>query len=417
MIPLKNSKANKMAQKNNLLRVPYALAVHDDKEIESVVRVIKERRTNMSRETSLFEKSVAKLFGKKYGVMVNSGSSANLLAVEILNLPPGSEVITPLLTFSTTVSPLIKNDLVPVFADVEKGKYVINVNQIEKLISKKTKALMIPLLFGNIPDMEKLYKIAKKYKLYFIEDSCDTIGASFNNKPTGMYSDITTTSFFGSHIITAGGNGGMILVSNKAWRDKAKVLRGWGRSSSLFEESEDVKKRFNTKLNGIPYDAKFIFDAIGYNFLPNEIGAAFGNAQIKKLPKFKKTREFNFNYLLRFFKKYENFFILPIQEKEVKTEWLAFPLTINKNAPFTRLELVKYLEEYNIQTRPIFTGNILKQPGFRNIKHRMTQGGCPVTNEVMERGFVIGCHQGIKSEQLKRIEKVFNSFFTKKLKS
>lgn len=402
-----------MVTSNNLLRVPYALAVHDDRETQRVIRVLNEHRTNMSRETSEFEKSIAILFGKKYGVMVNSGSSANLLAVEILNLPPGSEVITPLLTFSTTVSPLIKKGLVPVFADVEKGKYVINVNQIEKLISKKTKALMIPLLFGNVPDMEKLLKIAKKYNLYFIEDSCDTIGATFNNKPTGTYSDISTTSFFGSHIITAGGNGGMILMNNKIWRDAALVLRGWGRSSSLFEESEDVKKRFRSKLDGIPYDAKFIFDAIGYNFLPSEMGAAFGNAQLEKLPKFRKTREFNFEYLLKFFKKYEDFFILPIQEREARTQWLAFPLTITKSAPFTRLELVKYLEAHNIQTRPIFTGDILKQPGFRNIKHRIINEGCPVTDEVMERGFVIGCHHGLEMKHLEMIEKVFAAFISK----
>ena len=180
---------------NSNLRVPYALAVHGNEEKLRVIKVLDEHRTNLGKETIEFEKNVAKAFGKKFGVMVNSGSSANFLAIELLNLPPKSEVITPLLTFSTTVSPLVQHGLIPVFADVDPGKYTVNVDQIEKLITKKTKALMIPLLLGNVPDMGRLKEIAKKHKLFFVEDSCDTLGATFNGKPTGAYSDITITSF------------------------------------------------------------------------------------------------------------------------------------------------------------------------------------------------------------------------------
>lgn len=400
---------NKINKKQSL-RIPYALAVHDEKETKRIVRVLEEHRTNMGRETAEFEKSVAKFFGKKYAVMVNSGSSANFLAIQILNLPPGSEVITPLLTFSTTVAPLVQHKLIPVFADVEPGKYTINIDQIEKLITKKTKALMIPLLLGNVPDMEKLAKIAKKYNLFLIEDSCDTLGATFNGKPTGNFSDITTTSFFGSHIITAGGNGGMIMFNNPGWRDKAKVLRGWGRSSSLFSESESIDKRFKTKVDGIPYDAKFIFEELGYNLLPCEIGAAFGNEQLKKLPRFRKTRENNFEYLHDFFSRYEDLFTLPTQDSRVKTQWLAFPLTIKKTAPFSRLEIAVYLEKNNIQTRPVFTGNILRQPGFKRIPHKAPLKNYPVTNNIMEQGFVIGCHHGLKVEHLKKLKEVFSAF-------
>lgn len=396
-------------------RVPYALSVYDDEEIKAVVAVLKEHRTNMGIETQNFEKGIAKLFDKKYGVMVNSGSSANFLAIELLNLPTGSEVITPLLTFSTTVAPLVQHGLIPVFADVEPGTYVINVNKVEELITKKTKALMIPLLLGNVPDMEKLKKIAQKHNLIFIEDSCDTLGAQVNGKPTGTYSDISTTSFFGSHIITAGGNGGMIMVNRSNWKDRVRVLRGWGRSSALFAESENIEERFKTKLGTIPYDAKYFFQEMGYNFLPNEMGSAFGNAQLEKLPKFKKIREYNFEYLSNFFKNYENFFILPKQDKKVSTQWLAFPLTIRANAPFSRLELVKYLEAENIQTRPIFTGNILKHPGFKHISHRIMSGGFPVTNEITEKGFVIGCHHGLKKKHLDRLKKVFIYFLEKYL--
>lgn len=404
-----------MPKSNNNLRVPYALAVHGNEEKQRVVAVLDEHRTNTGKETYEFEERSTKYFGKKYATMVNSGSSANLLAFELLNLPEGSEVITPLLTFSTTVSPLLKKGLVPVFADVEPGTYVINVGQVENLITKKTRALIIPLLLGNVPDMERLRKIAKKYKLFFVEDACDTYGAKFQGKPTGEYTNITTTSFFGSHIITAAGNGGMILVNNPKWHTRAKVLRGWGRNSSVFQESEDVTKRFKVKLGKIPYDAKFVFSEVGYNFLASEITAAFANAQLDKLPKFRKTRAYNFSYLLRFFSNFTNFFILPTQRQDVETQWLAFPLTIKKNAPFTRLDIVTYLERNNIQTRPIFTGNILKQPGFRNIPYRIASNKCPVTNGIMERGFIVGCHHGMDERHLNKLKAVFLSFLKKYL--
>jgi len=396
-------------KKKQPLRVSYAMAVHDEKETARVVKVMNEHRTIIGRETKEFEASVAKYFGKKYGIMVNSGSSANLLAVELMQLPEGSEVITPLLTFSTTVAPLVQKGLVPVFVDVTPGTYQINVDHIEKLITKKTKALFIPLLLGNVPDLAKLRAIAKKHKLIFVEDSCDTLGATFNGKPSGTYSDISTTSFYGSHIITAGGTGGMILIQTEKWRDHAKVLRGWGRSSSFFSESEDIKVRFGRKIEGIDYDGKFIFDEIGYNFLPIEIGAAFGNEQIKKLPKFRKVREANFARLFKFFTKYEEFFILPSQDKRVRTQWLAFPLTIKENAPFKRLEVMTHLEESNIQTRPIFSGNILKQPAFKHIIHK-GQKSYPATDAIMERGFLIGCHHGMTSKHLDRLEEVMTGF-------
>lgn len=392
------------------LRVPYALAVHGDEEKERVSAVLDEHRTNTGKETYEFEERSTKYFGKKYAVMVNSGSSANLLAFELLNLPEGSEVITPLLTFSTTVSPLLKKGLIPVFVDVTAGTYNINVDQIEELLTKKTRALMIPLLLGNIPDMERLRKIAKKHKLFFVEDSCDTYGGKFKGKPTGTYTDITTTSFFGSHILTAAGNGGMILVNDPKWHTRAKVLRGWGRNSSVFQESEDITKRFKVKLGKIPYDAKFVFSEIGYNFLPSEITAAFANVQLDKLERFRKIRVQNFSYLYNFFKQYQDIFVLPQQATTVETQWLAFPLTIKKEAPFTRLEIVTYLEVNNIQTRPVFTGNILMQPGFAKIPHRIASNKCPITNEIMERGFIVGCHHGMGPDHLKKLEQVFSSF-------
>lgn len=398
--------------RNTGLRIPYGLSVYDDKEINAVVKVLSEHRSNMGIETSNFENNVSKQFGKKYGIMVNSGSSANLLATMLLALPKDSEVITPSLTFSTTVAPLLQQGLKPVFVDVLPGKYVINETEIEKKITKKTKAIMLPLLLGNVPNMEVIKKIADKHKLFIIEDSCDTLGATYNKIPTGKFSDISTTSFFGSHIITAGGNGGMLMVNNPDWVKKAKLLRGWGRTSSLFTESEDIEKRFSGKIGNIPYDTKFIFDEIGFNFLPSEMGAAFGNIQLKKLSKFKKIRNNNFIKLTKIFKKYENFFLLPIQDEKVSTQWLAFPLTIKKDAPFTRLSITTYLEKNNVQTRPIFTGNVIKQPGFEKALSGNKTSDYPVTNEIMERGFVVGCHQGLTLIQINRLEELLEKFIT-----
>lgn len=398
---------------NNSLRVSYAIALHDDLEKQKIISVLDEHRTIIGKETKEFEERVAKHFGKKFGVMVNSGSSANLLSLELLDLPKGSEVITPLLTFSTTAAPLLQKNLVPVFVDVEQGKYTINIDQIEKAITKKTKALMIPLLIGNVPNLKSIRQLAKKHQLYFIEDSCDTLGATFLGKPSGTYSDVSTTSFYGSHIITAGGGGGMLLMNNKKWYDRARVFRGWGRNSSLINDSEDINKRYTVKLDSIPYDAKFIFSEVGYNFMPMEIGAAFGNAQLDKLNSFKKTREKNFRTLFEFFKQYEHLFILPVQDKMVQTQWLAFPLTIKKKAPFTRLDIVIYLEENNIQTRPIFTGNILKQPGFKKASFRLAAKKFPNTDEIMKNSFLIGCHHGLTEEHIDKIKHVFTSFIKK----
>ncbi|HVA96954.1 MAG TPA: aminotransferase class I/II-fold pyridoxal phosphate-dependent enzyme [Candidatus Acidoferrales bacterium] len=399
-----------MPKQQDNLRVPYGLAVHGKEEEERVLAVLREHRTIMGKETAEFEKKVASLFGKSIGITVNSGSSANLLAIEILNIQKGSEVITPILTFSTTVAPLIMKDLIPVFVDVEKGSYILNLDQVEKAITTKTRALMIPFLLGNVPDLVRIKKIAKKHNLFVILDSCDTLGATFNKKKVGEFGDICTTSFYGSHIITAGGNGGMLLVDSQKYADKAKTLRGWGRGSALIGETEDIGSRYKTKIGQLPYDAKFIFTDIGYNFLPMEIGSAFGNAQLKKLNKFKKIRETNFKKLHSFFKKYENLFILPEQDPLVQTQWLAFPLTIKKLAPFSRVDLLTFLEKNNIQTRPIFTGVITKQPGFSNIKHKTFLKSFPMTEEVMERGFLIGCHQGLEEKHLKKIEDTFNKF-------
>ena len=403
--------------KKSVMRVFYAQAVYGKEEIAAVNEVLATPlRIGAGARVKKFEHAIAKLFGKQYGIMVNSGSSANLLGVEALDLPNGSEVITPVLTFSTTLAPLLQKGLKPVFVDVVPGTYIIDVDKIEKAITRKTHALMIPSLLGNIPDLQKLQRIAKKHKLFFIEDSCDTLGATFEGKPTGWYSDISTTSFYASHIITAAGSGGMVCVRDAKLANKILIKSNWGRNSTLFgsyEKSEDIKKRFAGHIGRQPYDAKFVFSEIGYNLQSGELNAAFGLEQLKKLKIFSARRQSNYKRLYRFFTQYEQFFILPVQDHRVKTNWLAFPLTIRSGAPFSRMEITRYLEEHNIQTRPIFTGNVLRQPAFSALSKSTMANGYPVADEVMKSGFVIGCHHGLEEVELDYLESVVSDFLRK----
>ncbi len=420
MSPETKVKSRKMGRKiKKEIRVSYATTFYGEPEIKAVLGVLRRPSKYIVAGTLVreFEGKIAKLFGKKYGVMVNSGSSANLLVVELAGLPKGSEVITPLLTFATTVAPLIQKGLVPVFADVEEGTYQIDVSQIEPLITKKTKAIIVPSLIGNLPNFKELRRIAKKYHLLFVEDSCDTLGAHFGGRPTGTYSDISTTSFYASHIVTAAGGGGMACFNDREIARRALVMSNWGRESTLFgvyEKSEDIKKRFSGKVAGIPYDAKFIFSEIGYNFQVTDIQAAFGLENLKRLPEFARRRRANFKRLKSFFRDYEEFFILPRELPGAKTVWLAFPLTIRRGVPFSRLEITKYLEEHNIQTRPVFGGNILKQPGFRKFtSFRARRGGYPVTDFVMRNSFLIGCHHGLTENMLTHVFETFRKFLGK----
>jgi len=399
--------------KSKNLRVPYGLSVHGKDEIKAVTKVLKSS-TQMGKNVSIFEKKISKLFSKKYGLMVNSGSSALMLAMETLDIPEGSEVITPALTFSTTVGYIVRNKLVPVFVDVEEGTYCINENKIKDLITNKTKAIVAPHLMGNIVNWEKLAPMLKKKGILIIEDSADTLGATHKNKSTGHHADISITSFYGSHIINCAGNGGMVCFNDKRQYIKAKLLRSWGRSSSLFDEkSEKIENRFNIKLDGILYDKKFVFETIGHNLEPSELGAAFGLVQLKKLKANLRKREINFDLHTKFLKKYSKYFILPKQLPQSKSGWLAYPITITKNAPFSRTQMQIFLEKKNIQTRVVFTGNILRQPGFKNIKAIKDKKGYPEADKVMKNGILIACHHGLTKSMIKHIHKSIDEFLLK----
>ena len=392
--------------------ISYAKTVYGKEEIDAVIKCLGES-TQMGNYSRMFESQIAKLFNKKYCLYVNSGSSALYIGIEALNLPEGSEVITPALTFSTSVGCLVKNNLVPVFVDVDLNTYCIDCEQIEKNINKNTKAILAPNLLGNLCDWPLIRKIADKYNLVVIEDSADTLGAKIDGNSSGFYSDISITSFYGSHIINCAGNGGALALNDENVLSEAKLLRSWGRSSSLFDEkSESINNRFNISLEGIEYDAKFVFEKVGYNVEGNEVGASFGLTQLKKLKQNILTRQNNFKKQFDFFEKHNDFFMNPLQNKNVDTAWLAYPILIKESAPFTRREFQIYLEERNIQTRVVFTGNILKQPMTKNINKKISEYGYKNSDLIMKQGVLLPVHHGLTDRMFMRLHKTINDFLS-----
>jgi len=401
---------NKDDSMDELEQIAYAKTVYGQEEIDAVVKCLSES-TQMGKYSRKFEERIANLFDKKHCLYVNSGSSALFIGVEAFSFPAGGEVITPVLTFSTSIGCLVKNDLVPVFVDVEPLTYNIDVSQIEAQISDKTVAILAPNLMGNLCDWPVIREIADRHGLVVIEDSADTLGATINGKGSGFYSDMSITSFYGSHIINCAGNGGALAINDEKVMEKAKLLRSWGRSSSLFDEkSEAIENRFNIDLDGIDYDAKFVFETVGYNLEGNEVGAAFGLAQLEKLQQNIEMRQSNFKQQCDFFNKHSNYFTNPQETLDCETAWLAFPLLINESAPFTRKEFQIFLENRKIQTRVVFTGNILRQPMCRNIEKKVLKQGYPNADRVMAQGVLLPLHHGMTESMFARFQATVQEF-------
>ena len=400
--------------KTDYIRVPYCKSIHGTEEVEAVLKCLSES-TQMGKYTRLFERKIADLFEKKESLFVNSGSSALYIGMEAFDFPKGSEIITPALTFSTTVGCISKNDLIPVFVDVEPYTYCIDVNKIEANITDKTVAILAPNLIGNICDWPAIKKLADKYNLKVFEDSADTLGAKIDGISSGKYTDMSITSFYGSHVIHCAGNGGALALNDDEVIKQAKLLRSWGRSSSIFDEnnSESIENRFNIDLEGIEYDAKFVFERVGYNLEGSEIGASFGLAQLNKLEQIIETRNKNFNIQKEFFSKYNNIFTMPQQLPNSKTAWMVFPIVIKENAPFTRRDFQIYLEERNIQTRPVFTGNVIRQPICRNIKFKASSEGYPNADRIMKGGLLLPVHHGLTDQMFESLHSVINEFLMK----
>ena len=393
-----------------MTKISYGKNVYDKREINAVLKTLK-NSTQMGKSVETFESKIAKLFSKKYGLMVNSGSSALILALKAMNFPRGSEIIAPCLNFGTAVSSIMLCNLNPIFVDCEIKTLQIDLSKIEKKISKKTKALLIPNLIGNIPDWKGIRKIASKHKLKIIEDSADTLGATINNRSTGIYSDISITSFYGSHVISCAGNGGILLTNNKDYFSKAKVLRSWGRMSTLIKDSENINKRLGIKLRGFNYDRKFVFSEAGYNFEPSELGASFGIEQLKKFRSFSMLRNRNFKLHYEFFKKLDKYFTVPKINKNIKTNFLAYPVILKSNSKLSRKDFQVYLEKNKIQTRPIFTGNTLRHPAFKSLvsnKNKLNE--FKNSDYIMKYGLLIGCHQGLSLKDISYIHSVISNY-------
>jgi len=390
----------------------YTRAIYGKKEIAAVNESLSSDWLVPGKYSSRFEEKVAKIFGQNFGLFLNSGSSANLLAIKVLGLPKRGEVITPACTFATTINPLLSEGLKPVLVDVELDTYNTDISILEKAITPKTVAFMIPHLVGNINDMVKLRKIADKHKLKLIEDSCDTIGATLGGKSTGIYADASTTSFYASHIITAAGGGGMVMFKNKKEAELAKIYRDWGRAlPEHFDESPE--KRFAFSINDKPHDGKFVFLVQGYNLKPIDLQAAFGLIQLERLKEFSKTRDRNFKRLYKFFGKYPDHFILPRQLPETKTNWLAYPVTIKKGSSIKRVELMRFLEENKIQTRVLFSGNIIHHPAYKKSDFRIF-GNLKNADYILSNSMLLGCHHGLSDSHLDYMTDMIKKFLKSK---
>ena len=389
-------------------KIFYGKSVHGKAEIDAVVNVLK-TSTQMSKNVDKFENKISKLFNKKYGIMVNSGSSAIHLLLDFLNFKKGSEIIVPALNFATPISSIIKFGLIPSFVDIDLKTLCIDIDKITSYINVISVAMIIPNLVGSMPNWKKLQKISRKYNLILIEDSADTLGSKYLEKSSGSYCDYSMTSFYGSHIINCAGNGGILCVNKKSDYEKLRILRSWGRNSSIFKESEKIENRFNVKLKNYDYDAKFLFSELGYNFEPSELGAAFGLEQLKKLNQNIKLRRIYKNIYDDFFSKYSNYFKIVEKNKSIKTSFLAYPVLLNDKL-INRKEMQIYLEKENIQTRVLFSGNILLHPGYRNIKRKINKYGLSNSNYVAKNGMLLPCHHGLMKKDVRRIINLISKF-------
>ena len=406
-------------------RIDYAGRIYDEKEIINLVDASLDFWLTAGKYAQQFEKDFAKFLNVKFCLLTNSGSSANLLAVSALTSPKlgkrrlklGDEVITTACGFPTTLNPIIQNNLKPVFIDVDLGIYNIQADKIEKAISKKTKAIFIAHTLGNPANLDKILKIVKKHNLWFIEDCADALGSKYNGKYTGTFGHISTFSFYPAHLMTMG-EGGAVLTDDFTLKKIIASFRDWGRDCWCEPGHDNTcGKRFGWKLGKLPfgYDHKYIYPHIGYNLKITDMQAAIGVAQLKKLLSFIKKRKRNFSLLYNFFKKYERYFILPQATKNSEPCWFGFPVLVKPDAPFSRAEIVNYLEENKIATRMLFGGNLIKQPAYENIKYRIFDS-LKNTDFVMNNLFWVGVYPGITKEKVNYIFKVFTGFLESHVK-
>jgi CDP-6-deoxy-D-xylo-4-hexulose-3-dehydrase len=409
-------------------KIHYAGRVYDQREMLAMVDAVLEFWLTMGRYAEEFEEELGRFLGVSEVIFVNSGSSANLLAVATLcsrelkgHLEQGDEVITPAVTFPTTVAPLIQNGLIPVFVDCELGTYNLDVSALEEVISESTaeslaKALFVPHTLGNPCKMDEIMWLAEKWGLFVIEDACDALGSRLVGRHVGTFGHLGTLSFYPAHHITTG-EGGAVITNDKKLAKIARSIRDWGRACWCEYNTTDPDgacgRRFEWEIPGLPgtYDHKYLYTNIGYNLRPTDIQAALGVVQLAKLPGFIEKRKHNFYRLFEGLQRYEEHLILPQWSERADVSWFAFPITVKPEAPFSRQELVRWLEDARIETRLLFAGNILKQPGYRDMRCRVV-GKLENSDLVMRNSFFIGVYPGLDDVRIDYVLDKFEEFLS-----
>ncbi|TDO95233.1 CDP-6-deoxy-D-xylo-4-hexulose-3-dehydrase [Halanaerobium saccharolyticum] len=404
--------------------IPFAARVFDEKEKVSLVDSSLDFWLTTGRYAEEFEAEFADFMDQRYCSLVNSGSSANLVALSALTsdkledrkLKAGDEVITVAAGFPTTVNPIVQNKLVPVFVDVELGTYNIKVSELEKALSDKTKAIMLAHTLGNPFNLEAVTEFAKEHDLYLIEDCCDAVGTTYDGEMVGTFGDFATVSFYPAHHMTMG-EGGAVLTNNPVYKKLAVSFRDWGRDCYCEPGANNTcGRRFSMQFGDLPYgyDHKYVYSHVGYNLKVTDMQAAVGVEQLKKLPDFITARKENFKKLYKGIKEFEEYLILPEAEENSDPSWFAFPLSVRENDEFTKNELVNYLEEHKVMTRQLFAGNLTRQPAYQNVESRVV-GDLANTDYIMNNTFFIGVYPGLDDQKIEYIIQQFADFFDERI--
>ena len=405
-------------------RVGYSGAVFDGREITSMVDSILKGWWGLGPKAREFTEEFSRYLEVWKTILVNSGSSANLLALSALKsskaknpIKEGEEVITPAVTFPTTLNPIIQNNFIPVIVDVELETYNIDVEKLKEALTDKTRAIMLPHTLGNPNDMGAIMDIVEDHNLYLIEDNCDALGSKFGGKKTGSFGIMSTCSFYPAHHITMGEGGAISIVrEDEPLYKVVRSMRDWGRDCWCESDERSPAgacgRRFEWEVEGVKYDHRYIYSHIGYSLRPTEIQAAMGLEQLKKIDHFNEKRRKNFQYLFSRLRRYEDLIILPRNHRKADPAWFAFPIIVKDDAPFSRENIVRYLEAKNIQTRLLFAGNAIRQPAYKQCKFEI-RGSLENSDMIMRNAFLIGIYHGLEEPQLQYTAEILDSFFKK----
>lgn len=404
--------------------IRYAGRVFDEKELQASVDASLDFWLTSGRHSEAFESAFSDFTGAEYSILVNSGSSANLVAFTSLMSPllgekrlqKGDEVISVAAGFPTTVNPVIQNGMIPVFVDVEVGTYNVNIDHLRRSIGPKTKAIFLAHTLGNPYNLDAIMELVAEHNLWFIEDCCDALGSTYRGKMVGSFGHIATCSFYPAHHITMG-EGGCVFTNDDTLARAARSIRDWGRDCYCAPgESNTCGKRFSAKYGQLPkgYDHKYVYSHIGYNLKVTEMQAAIGVEQLKKLPQFIERRKENFVSWFKGFSQWPDCFILPRPTDGADPAWFAFPVTVKESAGFTRTELTNYLNMQGVETRNLFAGNLLMQPAYLEIEHRVSPEGLEITNRIMNDTFFLGTYPGLTDQQIRYALRLIGKFIEEK---